>query len=169
MAQSRLPEDEETAAQLIAEAHEESRLALEELRDLARGIHPAILTDRGLGPALTDLAGRSTTPVRIAAVPPSRLPAAVEAAAYFAVAECLANVDKYAGAGSAKVTVVTRADAVDVEVADDGRGGADPATGSGLRGLADRLGALDGRLDVDSPPGAGTRVRATIPLSAPVR
>lgn len=166
MAQSRLPEDEETAAQLIAEAHEESRLALEELRDLARGIHPAILTDRGLGPALEDLAGRSTTPVRIAAVPPSRLPAAIEAAAYFAVAECLANVDKYAGAGSATVTVARGAGALDVEVADDGCGGADPASGSGLRGLADRLGALDGRLEVDSPSGAGTRVRATIPITA---
>ena len=166
MAQSRLPEDEQTAAQLIAEAHEESRLALEELRDLARGIHPAILTDRGLGPALEDLAGRSTTPVRIAAVPPSRLSPAVEAAAYFAVAECLANVDKYAGAEAATVTVTRGADALEVEVADDGRGGADPATGSGLRGLADRLGALDGRLEVDSPPGAGTRVRARIPIAA---
>ncbi len=164
MAQSRLPEGDETAAKLIAEAHEESRLALTELRDLARGIHPAILTDRGLGPALEDLAGRATTPARIAATPPSRLPAAVEAAAYFVVAECLANVDKYAQAQAAAVTVTRGADAVDVEVSDDGCGGADPASGSGLRGLADRLGALGGRLEVASPPGAGTRVRATIPL-----
>lgn len=165
MAQSRLPEDDETAAKLIAEAHEESRLALTELRDLARGIHPAILTDRGLGPALDDLAGRATTPVRIAAIPPSRLPAPVEAGAYFAVAECLANVDKYAEAQAATVTVIHGADALEVEVADDGKGGADPAAGSGLRGLADRLGALGGQLEVTSPEGEGTRVRATIPLA----
>ncbi|MFA9269353.1 MAG: sensor histidine kinase [Baekduiaceae bacterium] len=165
MAQSRLPEDDETAAKLIAEAHQESRLALTELRDLARGIHPAILTDRGLGPALDDLAGRATTPVRIAAIPPSRLPAPVEAGAYFVVAECLANVDKYAEAQAATVTVIRGADALEVDVADDGKGGADPATGSGLRGLADRLGALGGRLDVTSPEGEGTRVHATIPLA----
>lgn len=167
MAQSRLLDtDDDTAAQLIAEAHEESRLALTELRDLARGIHPAILTDRGLGPALEDLAGRAMTPARIAAVPPGRLPAAVEAAAYFVVAECLANVDKYAAAQTATVTVVARTDALEVEVADDGRGGADPSSGSGLRGLVDRLGALDGQLEVLSPEGAGTRVRATIPLAS---
>jgi signal transduction histidine kinase len=166
MAQKQLSGDEGTAAQLIAEAHEESRLALTELRDLARGIHPAILTDRGLGPALEDLAGRATTPVRIAAAPPARLPAPVEAAAYFAVAECLANVDKYAEASEATVTVTRGARTLDVEVVDDGRGGADPATGSGLRGLADRLGALGGRLEVSSPAGAGTHVHAEIPLAA---
>lgn len=165
MAQNRLPEDDETTQQLIAEAHEESRQALTELRDLARGIHPAILTDRGLGPALEDLAGRATTPVTIAAVPPSRLPEPVEAAAYFVVAECLANVDKYAEAGSATVTVQRAAGAVEVLVADDGRGGADPAGGSGLRGLADRLGALGGRLDLTSAPGDGTQVRASIPVT----
>lgn len=166
MAQGRLPDGDETTAQLIAEAHEESRLALTELRDLARGIHPAILTDRGLGPALDDLAGRATTPVTIAATPPSRLPAAVEAAAYFVVAECLANVDKYAGAQRATVTVAHGIDGIEVTVVDDGRGGADPAVGSGLRGLADRLGALDGRLEVASPEGGGTRVRASIPVAS---
>ena len=165
MAQNRLPDDDATTAQLIAEAHEESRLALSELRDLARGIHPAILTDRGLGAALEDLAGRATTPVTIAAVPPSRLPAPVEAGAYFTVAECLANVDKYAEAQHATVTVTRAPGAINVEVADDGRGGADPAGGSGLRGLADRLGALGGTLEVASPPGNGTKVRASIPLA----
>lgn len=165
MAQNRLPDDDATTAQLIAEAHEESRLALSELRDLARGIHPAILTDRGLGAALEDLAGRATTPVTIAAVPPSRLPAPVEAGAYFTVAECLANVDKYAEAQHATVTVTRGPGAITVEVADDGRGGADPNGGSGLRGLADRLGALGGALEVASPPGNGTKVRASIPLA----
>ncbi|MBJ7330744.1 MAG: histidine kinase, partial [Solirubrobacteraceae bacterium] len=127
--------------------------------------HPAILTDRGLGPALDDLAGRAMTPVVIETTPSERLPAAIEAGAYFVVAECLANVDKYAEAKTATVTVVRLGDALEVEVADDGRGGADPNAGSGLRGLADRLGALDGTLRVRSEPGIGTRVQASIPLT----
>jgi signal transduction histidine kinase len=155
--------DGELARRLVEEAHEESKQALNELRDLARGIHPAILTDRGLGPALDELAGRAPLPVRVIAVPEARLPGPVEAAAYFIVAECLANVAKYAQASEATVLVRDDPDRVVVEVADDGVGGADPQGGSGLRGLADRVGALDGHLEVTSPPGFGTRVRAELP------
>jgi len=159
--------DEELARRLVDEAHEESKQALTELRDLARGIHPAILTDRGLGPALDELAARAPVPVRVIAVPEARLPGPVEAAAYFIVAECLANVAKYAQAGEATVLVRTDPERVVVEVADDGAGGADPTKGSGLRGLADRVGALSGHLEVTSPRGFGTRVRAELPLRVP--
>jgi signal transduction histidine kinase len=157
--------DADAAAALVAEAHAESQAALAELRDLARGIHPAVLTDRGLAPALDELAARSAVPTRVVQAPGDRLPSAVEAAAYFVVAEALANVAKYADAASATVTVLEAPDRVVVEVQDDGRGGADPGRGSGLRGLGDRVGALGGRLEVLSPPGHGTRVRAELPLA----
>ena len=151
------------AGELVAEAHEEAKLAIVELRDLARGIHPAVLTERGLAAALEDLAARSTVPARVEAAPAERLTPAVEATAYFVAAEGLANVAKYAHAEHAWVAVRLQADELVVEVRDDGTGGADPANGSGLRGLADRVGALAGRLAVESPPGAGTRLRATLP------
>ena len=163
LARSRLSEDPEASATLLAAAGEELATALEELRELARGIHPAILTDRGLAPALEALAARTPVPVNLRAVPAERLPGQVEAAAYYVVSESLANVAKYARASSVDVAVVCDDGWATVEVCDDGVGGADAAAGSGLRGLADRVEALDGHLVVDSPDGAGTRVLARIP------
>jgi signal transduction histidine kinase len=160
--------DGDAAAALLEEAHADSKAAVAELRDLARGIHPAILTDRGLGPAVEELASRAAVPTEVVAVPEDRLPAAVESTAYFVVAESLANIAKYAQATQASVRVSEELGRLVVEVRDDGRGGADEAAGSGLRGLRDRVGALDGRLELDSPPGLGTRVRAELPL-APTR
>jgi signal transduction histidine kinase len=168
MARKRLESEGNGASELVAEAHEQSKLALVELRDLARGIHPAILTERGLGPALEELATRSTVPVFVEELPDERLPAAAEAAAYFVVAECLANVAKYAQASEASVHARREVGRVVVEVVDDGVGGADPATGSGLRGLADRVEALGGLLTVASVTGMGTTVRAEIPLATVV-
>jgi signal transduction histidine kinase len=145
-------------------AGEELAQALTELRELARGIHPAILTDRGLPAALDALAGRAPTPVDVEIALDERLPPSIEAAAYYVVSEALANIAKYAQATAVTVSVGRRDGYALVEVADDGVGGADPASGSGLRGLADRVEALDGRLEVVSPPGAGTRIRAQIPV-----
>jgi signal transduction histidine kinase len=144
-------------------AERELDLAEAELRELAAGIHPAILTEQGLGPALSALAGRAQVPVRIF-VTPGRLPAVVEAAVYFTCSEALANVAKHARASLVTVEVARRGRVLSVIVADDGDGGADLAAGSGLRGLADRVEALGGRLDVASLAGAGTRLRAEIPL-----
>ena len=153
-------------AELLDEAAAELQQATDELRELARGIHPAVLTDRGLAPALSALAGRSPVPVELGELPRERLPAGVESATYFVVAEALTNVARYARATHAAVDVRRVNGSVTVEVRDDGVGGADPAAGSGLRGLADRVSALDGRLDVDSPPGAGTTVRAVLPCES---
>ncbi|WP_205698658.1 histidine kinase [Conexibacter sp. SYSU D00693] len=164
LAKGKVRKDPDAAEQLLDAAREELAAALEELRELARGIHPAILTDRGLGPALEMLAGRAPVPVEVEAVPMERLPVAVEAAAYFVVAESLTNLAKYADAGGASVRAIRQDAQLVVEVQDDGRGGADPSAGSGLRGLADRVAALDGRLDVVSPPGEGTLVRAVLPF-----
>ena len=149
---------------MLQSAREELALALEELRELARGIHPAVLTERGLGPALESLASRSPLPVAVEA-PDERLPEPVEAAAYFVVSEALTNVSKYARATEAAVRVARSDGHVVVEVRDDGVGGAEAGSGSGLRGLADRVSALSGTLTVESPRGAGTVVRADIPLS----
>jgi signal transduction histidine kinase len=164
LAQSKLHQDPDTAAKLLGGAQEELTRALEELRELARGIHPAVLSDRGLAPALEALAGRSPVPVELAGTPRERLPPAVEAAAYFVVAEALTNVVKYAKASQARVQVSRSNGHAIVEVADDGCGGADPDRGSGLRGLADRISALDGTLELRSPEGAGTLLRAEIPV-----
>jgi signal transduction histidine kinase len=147
-------------------ASEELRLAIDELRELARGIHPAILTDEGLGPALASLAGRTTTPVTLLEVPPGRLSRPLEATAYFVVCEALANLTKHAHAATASVSVhldQEQTAGLLVEVCDDGVGGADPARGSGLRGLHDRVAAVGGQLSVTSPPGQGTVVRAWLP------
>jgi signal transduction histidine kinase len=163
MAKRRLDRGED-ARELVAGAEEELHAAIAELRDLARGIHPAVLTDRGLAAALRDLAQRSRVPVELDELPEERLPGPVEAAAYFTVSEALTNVAKYAQASVAKVGVRTTADQLEVLVSDDGVGGAVRDRGSGLRGLADRLGALGGDVDVLSPPGHGTRLHATIPL-----
>jgi signal transduction histidine kinase len=169
LVRSKLDEDPEAAKELLDGAREEARCALEDLRELARGIHPAVLTDRGLGPALESLAERAPLPVEVAGVPDERLPGAVEAAAYFVVAESLTNVAKYAQATHAEVSVSRENGFALVEVRDDGVGGADPRGGTGLRGMADRLAALDGRLEIESEPGRGTSVRARVPVPVPVR
>jgi signal transduction histidine kinase len=166
LARRKLADDPDTASRLLDSARTELEQALEELRELARGIHPAILTDRGLGAALHALAERAPVAVDLHQMPEDRLPAAVEAAAYFVVAESLTNVAKYASAEHASVRVGREDGYAVVEVRDDGVGGADPAAGSGLRGMADRLAALDGRLEVHSPPGGGTLIRANIPCAA---
>ena len=139
--------------------------ALAELRELARGIHPAVLTDRGLAPAVGALADRAAVAIEleIATGVEERLPPPIEAAAYFVVAEALTNVDRYAAATGARVAVRREGHEVVVVVADDGRGGVDVNAGSGLRGLQDRLAAVDGTLSIDSPPGEGTRLEARIP------
>jgi len=164
LAQSRLHKDPKGAEQLLGGAQDELGRALEELRELARGIHPAVLSDRGLKAAIEALAGRSPVPVELERTPPDRLPPPVEAAAYFVVAEALTNVVKYANASQARVSVSRGNGHAVVEVADDGIGGADPGRGSGLRGLADRISALDGTLVLTSPEGAGTLLRAEIPV-----
>ncbi len=156
--------DDPTSLRLLENASEQLRLGLAELRELARGIHPAVLTEHGLRPALASLAARSSVPVACRVRLDERLPAPVEAAAYFVVSEALANVDKYARASSATVEVDREDGHALVEVVDDGVGGADAERGSGLRGLRDRVEALDGRLEVTSAPGAGTCLRAEIPL-----
>jgi signal transduction histidine kinase len=164
MAESRLAGDPAAAAPLIAQAREEAQLAVKELRELASGIHPALLSERGLGPALEALAARAPVPTTVDGVPAQRLPPAVEAACYFVTAESLTNVAKYAGAMSAGVSVAVEHGRVRLIVRDDGAGGADLNSGTGLRGLRDRVEALDGRLDVDSPPGLGTTVIAEMPI-----
>jgi PAS domain S-box-containing protein len=161
--ESRLGTDPETGRQLLAGAQTELAQALEDLRELARGIHPAVLTDRGLRPAIETLAARAPFPVELDA-PSERLSADVEAATYYVVAESLTNVAKYARATSAQVTVSQLDGALVVTVTDDGIGGADPDKGSGLRGLADRVAVLEGTLEVDSPPRGGTTIRAELPL-----
>jgi signal transduction histidine kinase len=155
--------DETRTAQLIDSALEQLKLGLAELRELARGIHPAVLTERGLEAALAGLAARAPVPVRVDSRLGARLPPAVESAAYFVVAEALTNVAKYARASAAEVSVRREDGHVVIAVADDGVGGADAAKGSGLRGIADRVAALDGSVALDSPPGGGTRVRAELP------
>jgi signal transduction histidine kinase len=150
----------------LADATEQLKSALAELRQLARGIHPAILVEAGLLAALKSLARESPVPVALQVDLPGRLPEPVEAAVYFVVSEALANVAKYAGADQVEVSVAIAGEQLRVRIADDGRGGADPKSGSGLRGLADRVAALGGRLDVRSPLSAGTQVIATLPVAS---
>ncbi|MEU9159272.1 sensor domain-containing protein [Streptomyces sp. NPDC048424] len=167
LAKEKLLEDPEGAAAMVDEAHGEVKLALQELRDLARGIHPAVLTDRGLDAALSSVASRCVVPVKVAVDLPGARPAeAIEGIAYFVVSELLQNVSKHAGPGARGASVeVWRAGArLLIRVSDDGRGGADASGGgSGLAGLAERLGAVDGVLVVDSPAGVGTTVTAELP------
>jgi PAS domain S-box-containing protein len=165
VAQTKFDSDTAAARAALAEACEELALALDELRELARGLHPAILSERGLRAAVETLAGRVPIPVEIAGIPDERLPEAVEAAAYYLIAEALTNVTKYANASTVRIRVAANDGGVLVEVSDDGVGGADPADGSGLRGLADRLEALGGSLEVVSPAGSGTSLRADIPAT----
>jgi signal transduction histidine kinase len=164
IAEAKIGRDDEAAAQLIAEAREEAKLAVKELRELARGIHPALLSDRGLGPALEALAARAPVPVEVLGVPEEPLPRPVEAAVYFVTAEALTNVAKYAHAETASVALSVCDDRVRLEIRDDGVGGADSSAGGGVAGLCDRVEALDGALTVESPPGGGTTVTAEIPL-----
>jgi signal transduction histidine kinase len=164
VAQSRLAEDPATAAEMIGEASDELTLGLEELRELARGIHPAILTDHGLTPAVEALATRATIPVEVHGLPPERLAEQIEAAAFYVVSEALANVAKYAAASFARVDLTRDDGVLVVEVSDDGVGGADAGGGTGLRGLCDRVEALGGRFGVSSERGRGTTVRAELPL-----
>jgi signal transduction histidine kinase len=148
----------------IDQAAEQLTLALSELREFARGIHPAILTERGLVPALNSLAERSPVPATVEATAPERLPPQVEATAYFMVSEALANVGKYGNATGVQIRAKADEGSLFVEVIDDGVGGADPTRGSGLRGLGDRVAAVDGTLEVHSPPGEGTRLTVRIPV-----
>jgi signal transduction histidine kinase len=148
----------------LMRAGEELTLALEELRELARGIHPAVLTERGLEPAVESLASRAPLPVEVDICLAERLPGPVEAAAYYVVAEALTNVAKYARASEVIVGVGRSNSHACIEVRDDGVGGAAADRGSGLRGLADRVEALGGRLVLDSPAGEGTTLRAEIPV-----
>ena len=157
-------EGDDDVSELLDRSIAELQTSLKELRDLARGIHPAVLTERGLEPALESLAGRAPVPVTLNVPRGDRLPEPVESAAYFVASEALANVAKYSRASQATVTLARGAGHVTVEVADDGVGGADAGRGSGLRGLEDRVAALDGTLELESPPGRGTRLRAQIPV-----
>jgi signal transduction histidine kinase len=164
LAQSELGPDAPTAlSDLLERAIDESKQALAELRELARGIHPRILTERGLPAAIRSLAERSPVPVTVDTETEDRLPEAVEATAYFAVSEALQNVAKYANASAVVVTAERQNGSLVVRVSDDGVGGADPSKGSGLRGLLDRIDAVGGRLEVDSPPGEGTCLTVALP------
>ena len=146
-------------------AASETTEAINELRELARGIHPAILEDEGLGAAVAALARRAGIPVDVRLDLDGRLPRLVESTAYFTIAEALTNTQRHARASHATVRVAHAGDALELEVSDDGQGGADAERGSGLSGLADRVMAVGGRLEVDSEAGGGTRIRATIPTS----
>ncbi|MFJ4875230.1 sensor histidine kinase [Streptomyces sp. NPDC088745] len=163
LAKEKLLEDPEAAALMVGEAHGEVKLALQELRDLARGIHPAVLTDRGLDAALSAIASRCTVPVKVSAELAERPAEAIEGIAYFTVSELLQNVSKHSGARTATVEVWRSGPRLLIQVRDDGRGGARLDGGTGMSGLAERLGAVDGLFTVDSPPGAGTTVTAELP------
>jgi signal transduction histidine kinase len=163
MAKEKMATDPGAARPLVVEAHEEAKRALTEIRELVRGIHPAVLSDRGLDPAISALAGRCPVPVTIDINLEHRLPEAVEATAYFVVAEALTNVAKHSSASQAWVNVYQMRDWLVVEIADNGQGGAGQAPGHGLVGLADRVTAFDGRFSVESPPGGPTWVRAELP------
>jgi signal transduction histidine kinase len=163
MVGAKLESDPGTARTLLSGAQDDLSQGLDELRELARGLHPVLLAERGLGPALDALLERTQMPVVIEELPEERLAASVEAAAYYVVAEAITNVAKYAQASSATVSIRQSNGNATVTVSDDGVGGADPAHGTGLRGLAARVEALNGRLHVDSPPARGTRITAEIP------
>ena len=163
MAQSKLEGDPDAAKDLLGKAHTAAKEAIVEMRQVARGIHPPVLTDRGLDAALSALAARSPVPVHVHVDVPNRPNPTIEAIAYFSVSEALTNVAKHSGAKAARVEVVRANGGLRVQVSDDGRGGADLTRGTGLVGLRQRLAAVDGTLTVDSPPGGGTRLIMTLP------
>ncbi|WP_149826092.1 sensor histidine kinase [Streptomyces tailanensis] len=163
LAKEKLLEDPDAAASMVAEAHGEVKLALQELRDLARGIHPAVLTDRGLDAALSAVASRCTAPVKVTVELVERPAAAIEGIAYFTVSELLQNVSKHSGARSAAVDVWRSDDRLLIQVWDDGRGGAGVDGGTGIAGLAERLDAVDGLFVIDSPVGGPTTITAELP------
>jgi signal transduction histidine kinase len=170
MAKEKMTTDPETAQELVEEAHEEAKRTLVEIRDLVRGIYPAVLSDRGLDAAISALAVRCPVPVKVDVKLDERPPETVETTAYFMVAEALANAAKHSGASEAQVFARREhrlQNRLVIEVVDNGKGGAEPETGTGLAGLTDRLAALDGRLFIDSPTGGPTRVRAELPLNTP--
>jgi signal transduction histidine kinase len=160
-----LEKDPAAARKSLVAAQDQLAQGLDELRELARGIHPTVLTERGLGPALQALIKRSPVPVEIAELPEQRLAGQVEAAVYYVAAEAITNVAKYARASHVIVSVHVWNGRATLTVSDNGVGGADAALGTGLRGLVDRVEALDGRLYVDSPRDRGTLIRAEIPCS----
>jgi signal transduction histidine kinase len=168
MARERFESEPEPVREALAAAHDEAMLALTELRQFIRGLHPAVLSDRGLVAALSGLAARAPLPVRLQVDVPRPASAAVEAVAYFIVSEALANVAKHAQATQAEVTVTRVDDRLRLVVADDGRGGAEPGAGdgTGLRGLAQRAAAVDGTLTIDSPPGGPTTITAELPCES---
>jgi len=165
-ARERLPEDPEAAAPLVANAHEEVKAAMKEIRDLVRGVHPVVLEDRGLDAALSAVVARSPIPVALSVDVPGRPPPAVESAAYFIVSEALTNVARHSGASRASVQVVRQGDRLVVVVDDDGVGGADPSRGTGLRGLEERVRALGGRFQILSQPGGPTTLIAEVPCAS---
>ncbi|MFI6282287.1 sensor histidine kinase [Streptomyces sp. NPDC050988] len=163
LAKEKLTEDPQAAARMVGEAHGEVKTALQELRDLARGIHPAVLTDRGLDAALSSVASRCTVPVQVEVDLPARPAPAIEGIAYFTVSELLQNISKHSKATRASVDVWRIENRLMIQVVDNGVGGADVAGGSGLAGLAERLDAVDGILVVDSPAAGPTRITAELP------
>jgi signal transduction histidine kinase len=165
MARGKVKDDPAKAEEIITRAEEELAKAIEDLREIARGIHPAVLSDRGLRPALESLAGKAELPVELAAVPDERMPEPVERAAYDVVAEAVANASRHSNASHCVVKVVRENGHALVEVKDDGVGGADANQGKGLRVLADRLSAHDAVLELVSAPGEGTIVYAEIPCA----
>lgn len=165
-ARERLPADPEGAAPLVANAHEEVKAAMKEIRDLVRGVHPVVLEDRGLDAALSAVVARSPIPVALTVDVPGRPPPAVESAAYFIVSEALTNVARHSGASRASVQVVRQGDRLVVVVDDDGAGGADPTRGTGLRGLEERVRALGGRFQLLSHPGGPTTLIAEVPCAS---
>jgi signal transduction histidine kinase len=166
MAKEKFDKDPTAARALLDEAHADAKLAMVELRNLARGIHPAVLSDRGLDAALSSLAGRAPLPVAVEVWVPERPPAAIETTAYFVVAEALTNIAKHAGASRAAVTVARRNGHLEVEVTDDGIGGADTSRGTGLAGLVDRVQSVDGTLRISSPAGGPTVLTVELPCES---
>jgi signal transduction histidine kinase len=165
LAREKMETDLEAARKLLEESHEDAKIVLTELRDLVRGIHPAVLTDRGLDAAISAIAGRSPIPVGVDVELRDRQPDEVEGTAYFVVVEALTNVAKHSGASEANVNIRREGGWLRITVTDNGRGGADPEKGTGLRGLKDRIAALDGRFSLVSPAGRGTTLTVEIPCA----